>query len=115
MSSPENPIPNPVSTSGAQSLSEIRGAIESLRGVFQVVALSGIVLSCTLLAFLYKETTVVERQNNELKNYILEYNTNVAPKIEMAHTNLEAFARTNPTMVPLLLKYFPTNAPVSKP
>jgi len=111
MSSPENPIPS----SDAQTLSEIRSAIESLRGVFQVVALSGIVLSCTVLAFFYKETSLIQRQNNDLNNYISEYNTNLAPKIEMARTNLTAFGRTNPTIAPLLQKYFPTNRPASKP
>jgi hypothetical protein len=112
MSNPENPIPP---SSDAQMLSEIRSAVESLRGVFQVVALSGIVLSCTVLAFLYKETSIVERQDTDLVNYITEYNTNIAPKIEMARTNLAAFGRTNPTIVPLLRKYFPTNPPAAKP
>jgi hypothetical protein len=111
MSLPENQNASP----DAQTLSEIRGAIESLRGVFQVVALSGIVLSCTILAYLYKEVSVIQRQNNELRSNVMEYNTNVAPKIGMARTNLEAFSRTNPTFVPLLKKYFPTNAPASKP
>lgn len=106
MSFPENQNQG----SDAQSLGEIRSAIESLRGVFQVVALSGIVLSCTVMAFLYKENAVVKRQSDDLRNYINEYNTNVAPKIEMAQTNLEAFAKTNPTIVPLLKKYFPTNS-----
>jgi len=111
-----NPIENPTSSSDAQTLSEIRSAIESLRGVFQVVALSGIVLSCTILAFLYKQVSVIQRQNTEMRNVVLDYNTNVAPKIEMARTNLETFARTNPNFVPVLRKYFPTtNAPTSKP
>jgi hypothetical protein len=111
MNAPENQPP----ASDAQLLSEMRSAIESLRGVFQVVALSGIVLSCTILAYLYKQVALVERQNTEMRSVVLDYNTNVAPKIEVARTNLEAFARTNPNFVPLLRKYFPTNQPATKP
>ena len=119
MNPADNPIQSPAApanvSSDAQMLTEIRGAIQSLRGVFQVVALSGIVLSCTVLAFLYKEVSVVRRQNDELRGYVIEYNTNVAPKIDMARSNLIVFARTNPTIMPLLKKYFPTNAPATAP
>jgi hypothetical protein len=114
MNAPENPTPSAPATD-AQTVAEMRNAIESLRGVFQVVCLSGIVLSGTVLAFLYKEVSVVKRQNDELTAYIVEYNTNVAPKIEMARSNLLIFARTNPTIVPILKKYFPTNTPVAAP
>ncbi|MGZ5546210.1 MAG: hypothetical protein ACXWIU_16205, partial [Limisphaerales bacterium] len=75
-----------------------------------------IVLSFTILAYLYKQTAVIQRQNFEMTTVALDYNTNVAPKIEMARTNLEAFARTNPSFLPVLRKYFPTtNAPLTKP
>ena len=107
MSAPENSNGG----SDAQTLNEMRAAIESLRGVFQVVALSGIALSCTLLLFFYREVKQVRRQTTELKAYITEYNTNVWPKVDVARTNLEAFARTNPTFVPIYRKYFATNAP----
>lgn len=98
-------------TTNAQTIAELRSAIESLRGVFQVVALSGIVLSGTLMLFLYKEVSVVRRQNEELRANLNDYYTNFLPKIEMTRTNLEAFARTNPSIIPLLKKYFPTNQP----
>lgn len=106
MSVPENPNTD----SDAQTLREMRAAIESLRGVFQVVALSGIALSCTLLLFFYREVKTARRQNDEFKTFIADYNTNVLPKVEMSRTNLEAFARTNPTLIPLYRKYFSTNA-----
>src|SRR5213595_3101262 len=99
MSDPENPISSPQTqtpSSDTQTISEIRSAVESLRGVFQVVALSGIVLSATLLLFLYKEVSVARRQNLELMGYINDHNTNLVPRIEMSRTNLEAFAKTNP-------------------
>ena len=98
-----------------KSLSAFRAAIDSLRGVFQVVALSGIVLSATLLTFLYKEVSVVRRQNNELIVYLNDFNTNVVSKIESARTNLPAYAKTNPTIDPIIKKYFATNAPDKTP
>src|SRR5687768_17208792 len=111
MSAPENPN----SGSDAQTLSEMRGAIESLRGVFQVVALSGIALSCTLLLFFYWQLKMVRRQNHEFKAFISEYNTNVWPKVDVARTNLEAFARTNASLMPLYRKYFSTNSGGTNP
>ena len=111
MSAPENPTPS----SDAQTIAELRSAVDSLRGVFQVVALSGIVLSCTIFLFFFRETKSIRRQNDEFQVVINEFQTNVQPKIEMARTNLEAFARTNPTFVPIYKKYFTTNAPDAKP
>ena len=79
--------------------------------VFQVVALSGIVLSATVMMYLYQQVSVVRRQNEELITYINEFNTNVVPRVEMARTNLKAFAATNASIDPLMKKYFPpTNA-----
>lgn len=106
MSAPENPN----TSSDAQTIAQLRSAVESLRGVFQVMALSGIVLSCTIFLFFYRETKSIRRQNDEFMVVIREFETNVNPKIEMARTNLEAFARTNPTFVPVYKKYFSTNA-----
>ena len=94
----------------AQTLDEMRRAIESLRGVFQVVALAGIALSCTLFLFFYREVKQVRRQNDELAAFVGDYNTNVLPKVDMARTNLEAFARTNATFQPIYRKYFTTNS-----
>jgi hypothetical protein len=113
MSDLENP--NPIPADESQTISEMRSAIESLRGVFQVVALSGIVLSATMLLYLYKEVSVVKRQNDELRNYIIDYNTNLMPKIELTRTNLEAFAKSNSSAMPIFKKYFSTNAPVTTP
>ena len=108
MSAPENPNPN--TTSDAQLLSEMRAAIESLRGVFQVAALSGIVLSCTLGLFFYREVRTARRQNDEFKAFVTEYNTNVLPKLDAVRTNLEAFSRTNASFAPIYRKYFATNS-----
>ena len=111
MSAPENSNGG----SDAQTLNEMRAAIDSLRGVFQVVALSGIALSCTLLLFFYREVKQVRRQNTELKAFVNEYNTNVWPKVDVARTNLEAFARTNANFTPIFRKYFSTNAVGTNP
>jgi hypothetical protein len=102
---------NQDNTPDTQIVADLRSAIESLRGVFQVVALSGIVLSGTILLFLYKENSIVRKQNDELRAHLGDYYTNFIPKIEITRTNLEAFARSNPSITPLLRKYFPTNAP----
>jgi hypothetical protein len=112
MNDPETPItPTPNSASDLQTINEIRGAIESLRGVFQVVALSGIVLSATVMMYLYQQVSLVRRQNDELNAYINDFQTNLHPKVEIARTNLQAFAKSNATIVPLINKYFPpTNA-----
>jgi hypothetical protein len=116
MNDPEIPSsPTPATASDAQATSEIRAAIESLRGVFQVVALSGIVLSATLLAYLYKEVSIVKRQNSELMGYINDFDKNLGPKIEAARTNLPTFAKTNPTIEPIIKKYFATNSPPPAP
>jgi hypothetical protein len=116
MSDFENPIsPSSTTASDAQTTKEIRAAIESLRGVFQVVALSGIVLSATLLAFLYKEISVVRRQNNELIGYLNEFQTSIGSKIDSARTNLPTFAKTNASIEPIMKKYFATNAPATTP
>ncbi|HEY6228880.1 MAG TPA: hypothetical protein VI282_17300 [Verrucomicrobiae bacterium] len=117
MNDPESPIsPASSPSSDSQTIYEMRGAIESLRGVFQVVALSGIVLSATVMMYLYQQVSVVRRQNDELIAYINEFNTNVVPRVEMARTNLQVFAKTNASIEPLVRKYFPpTNAAPSKP
>ena len=112
MNDPEAPItPASSSSSDAQTINEMRGAIESLRGVFQVVALSGIVLSATVMMYLYQQVSLVRRQNEELITYINDFNTNMVPKVDMARTSLQAFAKTNASIEPLVRKYFPpTNA-----
>ena len=112
MNDPESPIsPASSPSSDSQTIYEMRGAIESLRGVFQVVALSGIVLSATVMMYLYQQVSVVRRQNDELIAYINDFQTNIYPKFEMSRTNLQEFAKSNATIVPLINKYFPpTNA-----
>jgi hypothetical protein len=116
MNDPEIPGSSaPGNAFDAQSTKEIRYAIDSLRGVFQVVALSGIVLSATLLTFLYKEVSVVRRQNNELITYLNDFQTNIGSKIEAARTNLPTFAKTNASIEPIMKKYFATNAPAITP
>lgn len=112
---PTSGTPDPIRSTEAQTISELRASIESLRGVFQVLALSGIVISATLLAFLYKEVSTVRRQGNELMVYLNEYQTNLAPKIELARTNLQAFAKSNASIEPLVKKYFSTNTPATPP
>jgi hypothetical protein len=98
-----------------QEIAEIRQAVESLRTMFHLSALCGIVVGVSLYLFLHKQTANVQRGNDELRGYVEDYNTNFVPKVEIMRTNLEAFAKTHATLAPLLDKYFPAKPPVPKP
>jgi hypothetical protein len=107
MSLPETPT----GAADTQALADVRRALDSLRTMFHLAALCGIVLSAVIYAFLYKEVKGLSRQNEDLRAYVQDFDANMAPKIRMAETNLAVFARTNPSFAPLFRKYFSTNAP----
>jgi hypothetical protein len=90
---------------------DLPSAIETLRTMFHFAALCGIVLSASFYILIHKQVVGLKRQNEELASYVHDFTSNIAPKVEMTRTNLEAFGRTDPSIRPLLLKYFPaTNA-----
>jgi hypothetical protein len=105
-----------------KTVSDLRAAHESLRTMFQLSILCGIVLSASVFVLVYKQVASNQRQAFELQSIINEHQTNWAPKVEIARTNLAAFARENPSLAPILQKYFPSNSaprraapPVSPP
>lgn len=96
----------PKETRAAAPTEDVASAVESLRTMFHFAALCGIVLGVTLYVYIHKQVAWMKRQNQELVTFIEDYNSNVVTKVDMTRTNLEAFARTDPSIRPLLLKYF---------
>ena len=113
---PETNPDSPRDVSQTEALLELKRAVISLRNLFHFSTLCGIALSATLFVLLLKQVSVLRRQNNEMVTYINDYNKNFVPMVDNIHTNLVEFARSNPTVNPLVQKYFSTNsAPAARP
>jgi hypothetical protein len=106
-----NDLPsNPVSTQAPESAG-LRDSIESLRTLFQLAVLCGIVLSASISFLVFKQVAGMRRQAATMQMLIDDHNTNWYPRVQAARTNLEAYAAKDPTLAPILHKYFSTNSP----
>lgn len=104
MTPTDNPTPGDTTMTAAPN--DIRKVLESLRTMFHLAALCGIVLAAVMYVFLYKQVAGIQRQNTELNNYIQDYNTTVVPSVELARKNLQAYGQTNASFAPVFRKYF---------
>lgn len=93
------------------ALIELQRAHYALRTTLHMLALCGTILSATVFIYLYSEVAFLRTRNDELTALVTNYHKNFVPMAETARTNLETFARANPTLAPILQKYFGTNAP----
>ncbi|MEW6157275.1 MAG: hypothetical protein AB1813_07570 [Verrucomicrobiota bacterium] len=95
----------------APSLEELRASFRSLRLLLNVVLVALILLTTSVLAFLFKEQSMVQKQIVELSKFVADYEKNSVPLMEDFRTKLESFAKAHPDFRPILIKYFGTNAP----
>jgi hypothetical protein len=102
---PSPPTANPQSA----ALIDLHRAHYSLRSNFHLVALCGIALAASFFIYLSTEVSLLAARNNELKNFVANYEKNFVPMAENVRTNLEAFSRANPTLAPILQKHYGTN------
>jgi hypothetical protein len=101
--------PTPSADPQPAALSELRDAHESLRTLFQLSVLCGIVLSASVSFLVFKQVAAIHRQSAGLQAMIGDHNTNWSPRLHFARTNLEAYAAKDPSVAPIIQKYFSTN------
>ena len=97
--------------SAVDPVTELRRSHESLRTLFQLAVLCGIVLSMSVSFLVFKQVAAMRRQSLGLQTMIDDHNTNWIPRLHIARTNLEAYAIKDPTLAPIVQKYFATNQP----
>jgi len=93
----------------------LRNDLKSLRYITTLLLVSLVCLAMGLTMFLYRQARGLNRQVAEAKRSIDDYNSNAAPRIQWFVGNLQAFARTNPDINPVLAKYnlLPAPSPVA--
>jgi hypothetical protein len=106
---PEKPVESPE----RRALLELKHAHLSLRTMFHLLALCSLLLTGSLFVIIFQQVSLLRRQSDEINLRVNDFNTTVAPQLEGIHTNLEVFAATNRSLMPLLRRYFP-NPPQPK-
>jgi hypothetical protein len=102
---PERPAESPE----RKAILELKQALLSMRTMFHLSALCGLMLTAAIFVIIMQQVALLRRQSDDMILRINEYNNTFVPQIENVRTNLEAFARTNQSLTPLLRRYFPTN------
>jgi hypothetical protein len=64
-----------------------------------------LVLTAGINIFMLRQVSIVQRQAGELRQFIVDYQTNQIPVMNKFVTELQGFARTHPDFAPVLLKY----------
>ena len=114
MNFPDKPAPAPASPE-RKAIIELRKAHASMQILFQLLALSCLLLTGTIFVLFFKQVSATRKQVDEAVAYIQEYNKTFAPQIELVRSELEAIAKTNQSLIPLMRRYFSTNMPKSAP
>jgi hypothetical protein len=104
----------PDESAEARELRELQSQVASYRGAIHVMALCGTVIAASYFLYVHKQVEGIQRQSAELSGYLADYQKNFVPQFEAARSNLANFARTNPSVAPILQKYFATNGAAAK-
>jgi hypothetical protein len=111
---PENPAATPESPE-RKAIIELRKAHASMLTLFQLLALCCLLLTGSIFVVIFKQVSVARKQVDEAVAYVQDYNKTFAPQIELVRAELEAIAKTNQGLVPLMRRYFSTNMPKNAP
>lgn len=94
----------------AREIRELQSQLAGYRGAIHVMALCGTVLAASYFLYVHKQVEGIQRQSAELNAYVADYQKTFVPQFEAARSNLATFARTNPSVAPILGKYFTNSA-----
>lgn len=104
------PDPKPAESPERKALLELKRAHLSLRTMFHLLALCSLLLTGTIFVILFQQVSLLRRQMDDTTTVMNDYNNVFIPQLEAVRTNLQAFATTNPSLDPILRKYFSTNS-----
>jgi hypothetical protein len=104
------PEPKPAESPERKALLELKHAHLSLRTMFHLLALCSLLLTGTIFVILFQQVSLLRRQMEDTAMVANDYNNVFIPQLEAVRTNLQAFARTNQSLDPILRKYFSTNS-----
>jgi hypothetical protein len=111
----EDISPPPSESEEARDLRELQAQVSGYRGAIHVMALCGTVMAASYFLYVHKQVEGIQRQSAELSVYLVDYQKNFIPQFEAARSNLVSFARTNPSVAPILGKYFTNSAAAKAP
>jgi hypothetical protein len=105
----------PAEPAGLNTEESVRRELAALRSTTTSLLASMVCLAAALTMFFYHQARSLNRQVAEGERLINDYNSNAAPKIGWFVENLQAFAKTNPDLNPILAKYnlLPAPGPVA--
>jgi hypothetical protein len=86
-----------------------------LRSTTTFLLAAMVCMAAALTMFFYHQARILNRQVAEGERLVDDYNSNAAPKIQWFVEHLQAFAKTNPDLNPILAKYnlLPPAGPVA--
>lgn len=91
---------------------EIRAELKQLRTMFQIAAVSLIILTGTVFVLIYRQVSAIRPQNEQLTIELAEFeNSGTAAAIEELRVKLYTFSQQNPDFRPIYTRYFGTNQP----
>lgn len=91
-------------------------SMKQLRTLVHSCAISLLIITGTIFAYLYRQTTTVRKSTNELFNYIAEFEQSKASEmIANLQVTLDGFRREHPDFNPIYTRYFGTNPPPARP
>jgi hypothetical protein len=104
------PETKPAESPERKAILELKRAHFSLRTMFHLLALCSLMLTGTIFVILFQQVSLLRRQSDEMLAHINDYNRIFVPQLDSVRTNLQAFAKTNQSLNPILFRYFPTNS-----
>lgn len=85
---------------------------QQLRTLVHAIAISIFILAGTVSIFIYREATLLSRENDQLVEF-LRGQENTQQLIDQMRIKLGQFTQKNPDFAPLYGRYFGTNQPVT--
>jgi len=100
-----NDLTNPNSSTPDATVESLERQLQSLRKLFVVALTILLVISGSIMIFLWGQKRILNSQLRDAQKFVDDYEKTTAPFIGNFVSNLNAYAKTHPDFNPILDKY----------
>ena len=100
-----NDLTHPTSPTPVSTVESLQRQLQTLRKLFVVVLAILLVISGSLMIFLWGQKRILNSQLREARKFVEDYEKVTAPFIGNLISNVQAFGRSHPDFNPILDKY----------
>jgi len=100
-----NDLTNPAPSNSPATVELLERQLQALRKLFVVALAILLVISGSLMIFLWGQKRILNSQLHEARKFVEDYEKVTAPFLNNFVSNLQAYGRTHPDFDPIMDKY----------